>query len=406
MSWMKTAILVISLICYTYVVEWHVVLFLALALLIIATSRIKTQKLYRCIFALTISTLLGGFVYARLCLHTSTLIGYSVFAFTGISYLIDQRKDRNRYSVLDSLILLFFFPKMLAGPIVRAKDFISQLGDNLSFRRMDAFKGFKITIFALFLKFIIADNMMYTDESAVGLTLFMQTIIWGIRFYFDFYAYSLIAIGVSLFVGIKLPVNFHNPYAAQSFREFWRRWNITLSLWLRDYVYIPLGGGRTTTSFVCINILITFIISGLWHGLTTPFIIWGIVHAFLVCIERLLHPDRFFKMAAIRYTYRLFVILAILLLWQLFRCDNLNDITRYLSQLHAAGHMDYYVGMMCLFSILLLILIESHMLKKIVFDVVQSRRAIICEATCYTLMLAVLVLYPEYGSFNFFYLDF
>ena len=152
----------------------------------------------------------------------------------------------------------------------------------------------------------------------------LQSFIWGIRFYFDFYAYSLLAVGVALVFGMVLPYNFDNPYSAQSFKDFWQRWNITLSTWLRTYIYIPLGGNRCSKNRAILNILVTFVVSALWHGLTIPFVFWGLAHAGLICLERYVFIP--FKG---RWMYRVFVLLSCIFLWQFFRFNNMTDIDIY-----------------------------------------------------------------------------
>lgn len=281
MTFKRWFFLLTSIVCYWMIVHDCIWALLILSILIVVADRTKSSLLA----IASIALLVLGFVYFKVISPTTTLYGYSVFAFTGISFLVDQYKKRESYSILDTFVFLFFFPKMLAGPIVRVIDFIPQLSKSRCSSTL-VYRGFKLVIYALFVKFIIADVLLSVEAEHRGINLLLQSFIWGIRFYFDFYAYSLLAVGVALVFGIVLPYNFDNPYSAQSFKDFWQRWNITLSTWLRTYIYIPLGGNRCSKNRAILNILVTFVVSALWHGLTIPFVFWGLAHAGLICLER------------------------------------------------------------------------------------------------------------------------
>ncbi len=292
---------------------------------------------------------------------------------------------------------------MLAGPIIRMEYFCSQLTVNTPYR-LKPYRGVKLLIYACFLKFIVADIVLDIGMNGNGFNLFVQTIIWGIRFYIDFYAYSLIAVGIALLVGIQLPYNFDNPYSALSFRNFWHRWNITLTQWLSEYVYIPLGGSRCTSIRTCLNIVVTFIVSGLWHGITLTFVMWGICHGILVCIERLLISEKMNEIA--RWIYRIFVILVTILLWQLFRLTDFGEVADFAKQLSSLTKIDgttmVYGGGACL----LLYLIEAPITKRLMLGNENSQCNVICEVSVLSIMLAIMVLCPLHFTFNFFYLRF
>ena len=283
----KLTLVFFSLACYVYFTQWNVVYFLLLAFLIVCTNHINNTFLRKSFSLTTIVCLIAGFLLFKFsAINENMVLGYSVFAFCGISIVIDQYKERHNYDTVDILLYLFFFPKMLAGPIVRAGNFIEQLAAS-TMSKQQLYQGTKLLIYACFLKFIVADIFLNTDMTGVGFNLFMQTVIWGIRFYLDFYSYSLMAVGLGLWVGIRLPYNFDNPYSALTFRDLWHRWNITLTQWLGKYIYIPLGGNKCSVAHICLNIVLTFVVSGLWHGITWPFALWGICHGALVCLERM-----------------------------------------------------------------------------------------------------------------------
>lgn len=400
----KFTLLFFCIACYVYFTQWNVVCFLLLAILIISSNHTNNAFIRKALAFVTIISLIIVFlIFKSVTISKNIVLGYSVFAFCGISFVIDQYKTRQRYDIIDILLYLFFFPKMLAGPIVQTEYLIGQLGQN-TISKQRFYQGIKLLIYACFLKFIVADIILNIDMTGRGFNLFIQTIIWGIRFYLDFYAYSLMAVGLGLLVGIRLPYNFDNPYSALTFRDLWHRWNITLTQWLGKYVYIPLGGSRRTVTNTCLNIIITFVISGLWHGITLPFVLWGICHGALICFERFCL--RISEKSPSKWLYRLFVILSTMFLWQLFRLTDLKQVADFITQLSSFTAIDKTVFIYGLSACLLLCIIESPIVKCLMLGNENSRRHIICEVSILSVMLAVLVLCPLHYTFNFFYLKF
>lgn len=400
----KYILFLISIACYVYITQWGIVLYCLLgALATIANGLISTR--YGKPFSyLSVMLFAIGFILIKTNPAILPTIGYSVFAFSGISFVVDQLKTRTRYSMIDIWLFLFFFPKMLAGPIVKIENFIS--ANNWS--RMSAtqmYSGIKILIYAFFLKFIIADIVLGVDVNGVGIHLFLLSLIWGIRFYFDFYAYSLIAVGLGQILGIHLPYNFNNPYEALSFRDFWKRWNITLTSWLKDYIYIPFGGNKISRLRTCLNTIITFAISGLWHGLSFPFILWGLAHGILVCIERTFinSLDRFILM---RKIYGLMVVFIVTLLWQLFRLRNIEELQEYCICYSRKTCLEPILFVWLISAIALLCCIESKMVKKLIFSTENSMGYVYGEVTFLAIMLMTLILCPGSYTFNFFYFEF
>lgn len=196
----------------------------------------KKWILYQPIFLL-----FTGFVLIRyFSSSVGSLLGYSVVAFSAISLLLDQYRTGREYSFIDCLSFLLFAPKIFAGPIVRAINFISSEAKRFDLSLI--YKGLKYLIFAAFCKLIVGDILTNTECNQTGFTLFFQILLFGLNFFFDFWAYSMMAIGAGMIMGYKLPISFNRPYYSSSFRIFWHRWNITLGTWLRDYIYIPMGG--------------------------------------------------------------------------------------------------------------------------------------------------------------------
>ncbi|MBP7930048.1 MAG: MBOAT family protein [Acidimicrobiia bacterium] len=222
-------------------------------------------------------------------------VGISFFTFQALSYVIDvSRRDIPAAGLLDFAVYLAFFPQLVAGPIVRAKDFLPQLAKSPDPRKIEIGRGFLLIAGGLFKKVVIAnflatklvDDVFALPDSYSGWTILLAVYGYAIQIYADFSGYSDIAIGCALLMGYEFPDNFDAPYRALSLQDFWRRWHISLSTWLRDYLYIPLGGNRKGPRRTYINLMITMLLGGLWHGAAWTFVVWGAIHGGGLAIER------------------------------------------------------------------------------------------------------------------------
>ena len=218
-------------------------------------------------------------------------LGVSFYSFKAVSYLADVSQGklsaRDPISVFDYLI---FFPVFTAGPINRAEPFFAELEGPWQFDYADQKKGFVQAMLGCFEKLVIADQLAvgvraYLDPKLTGWYTVFGVLLYAFQIYVDFDAYSNVAIGAARLLGFHIDRNFHTPYLSLTIPEFWRRWHISLSSWLRDYVYIPLGGSRRGTLRRIVNVLITFLVSGLWHGSTAVFAVWGLGHGILSLLE-------------------------------------------------------------------------------------------------------------------------
>ncbi|MEY4706998.1 MAG: hypothetical protein RJB58_721 [Pseudomonadota bacterium] len=232
-------------------------------------------------------------------------LAISFFTFEQISYLVDADSGKARsYSLLDYALFVAYFPHLIAGPIVRHNDLIPQFHALRSSRAIDLAAGITLFTIGLAKKTLVADNLApFADAifnaagrgTPLGLTdSWLGTLFFSFQIYFDFSAYSDMALGSAVILGIRLPVNFLSPYKAASIIEFWRRWHISLSAFLRDYLYIPLGGNRGSRARRYLNILITMLLGGLWHGANWTFMLWGGLHGLYLTINhafRLLTRD-------------------------------------------------------------------------------------------------------------------
>lgn len=267
-------------------------------------------------------------------------LAISFFTFQQIAYLVDSYRgavvERN---ILRYMLFVTFFPHLIAGPLVHHREMIPQFSMHnllgISFERLAP----AITIFTIGLikKVVISDSLStYVDpafaaaETDIDLTFleaWCAAIAFALKIYFDFSAYSEMAAGISFMFGIRLPINFFSPYKAQSIIDFWRRWHITLSRFLRDYLYIPLGGSRKGRYRQAINIFITMGLGGFWHGAGWTFIIWGVLHGIYLSVNhvfRHLTAGRIPDTRSSRFVFHAVTFLSVLIAWVFFRADSLS----------------------------------------------------------------------------------
>ena len=266
-------------------------------------------------------------------------IGISFYTFQEISYLADVYKDsRNaQKSLLHLGLYIAFFPQLIAGPIVRYSDINKQIISRKETAAQFAY-GLERFIIGLAKKILIANTVALVADKVYGASLFSYTtqIAWiaafayALQIYYDFSGYSDMAIGLAAMFGFTLSENFNYPYAAASITDFWRRWHISLTSFFRDYVYIPLGGNRKGSLRTILNRFIVFFTTGLWHGASINFILWGLAHGILMTAERSLKQFFTKNNVIIQLLHRIFTLLSVLLLWVLFRNGTKQSIKLFL----------------------------------------------------------------------------
>jgi len=232
--------------------------------------------------------------YSLPILNFALPVGISFYTFISIGYLIDvywKKRDPERNIVIFGLYVSFF-PHILSGPIARSNQLMPQFRLQHFFTDKNASDGLKLMLWGFFMKLVVADNLSpYVDSvySRVGAysgsTLLFASYLYSFQIYCDFAGYSNIAIGAARIMGFDLINNFNRPYFSESIRDFWSRWHISLSTWLRDYIYIPLGGNRVSRHRLFYNVFIVFLLCGIWHGADWTFVIWGLLHAFFIIIS-------------------------------------------------------------------------------------------------------------------------
>lgn len=267
-------------------------------------------------------------------------LGISFFTFQVVAYQIDvhRREIEAEPSLLRFAVFKCFFPQLIAGPIVRASALLPQMRDAIRFDAAGFHQGLWLVLAGLALKIGVADVLaQFADEAFRSPTTLTTIGAWtglyayAFQLYADFWGYSTMAVGLAALFGLELPLNFDTPYAATSLQDFWRRWHITLSVWFRDYVYIPLGGNRHRPG---LNLLLTMTLAGLWHGAGWPFVVWGLGHGLWLALERRLPSLPFFTDNRVgRFLRAVLVFHGICLLWVLFRAPTLAAAGEYFSRL-------------------------------------------------------------------------
>ncbi len=282
-------------------------------------------------------------------------LGISFFTFQAISYLVDvyRKAAPVEKNPLDLGLYIAMFPQLIAGPIVRFKTVAAQIKQR-QHRLHDIHAGVQLFIFGLAQKVLIAntaaipaDRVFGLDEAALTTGLaWLGAVCYAIQIFFDFAGYSNMAIGLGLVLGFTFPINFNYPYVAQSITAFWRRWHMSLSSWFRDYLYIPLGGNRISPWRTYVNLLLVFVLCGLWHGAAWVFVLWGLYHGLFLILERV------FLAAWLQRCWRpwrhLYTLLVVLFGWVLFRAENLPQagfFMRAMLGFSAADTGHGYVGL-------------------------------------------------------------
>lgn len=359
-------------------------------------------------------------------------VGISFYTFQALGYTIDvyrgtvkAEKNFIRYALFVS-----FFPQLVAGPIERSRNLLGQIekiscGKSWSFDKVT--RGLLMMLWGFFMKMVIADRAavlvnqifgIYYMFSGVALTI--AIVLFAIQIYCDFASYSIIAMGAAKILGIELMVNFEAPFFSRSIGEFWRRWHVSLSSWFRDYLYIPLGGGRCPKPRKYFNNMVTFIVSGLWHGASWHYVVWGAIQGVYIVIGDILKPakTKFYEKFHVRvktFGYQFFQGLCTFFLFTVslifFRADTVADAVYYIKRMFTTfdvwslfDESIYYLGLdkkemsVLLLGIFILILVDAYYVRrKALFDSLVKGQ---CLAVQYVIVAAVLVMVIVFGVYG------
>jgi alginate O-acetyltransferase complex protein AlgI len=376
--WIATLV-VASLVFYGWSVPWYLGLLLGVATVgwgagILVARLPARSRAARSVVAIAVCAGLGllaffkyatyaadGFTALAVALGFETRLrspydlvlplGISFYTFEMISYVVDVYRGRlvstRRFDHL--LLFVAFFPHLVAGPIVRGGEFLYQIDRRRRLRLRVASEGVYLVIRGLFLKVVVADNLaplvdyqwLHAAEPGANASLgVLVTVLFAFQILCDFDGYSTIARGAAYLLGFRLPVNFDGPYVAGTFREFWQRWHITLSRWLRDYLYVSLGGNRVGRVRLYVNLLVVMTLGGLWHGAANTFLVWGAVHGAALAIERVLGLERLARggSRAARMLWWAVVQTTVLVAWVFFRSPNLDVATALLGNVFGGSY--------------------------------------------------------------------
>lgn len=365
-------------------------------------------------------------------------IGISFFTFQTVAYIVDVYRGSLPPEKHFGLFSLFvaLFPHLIAGPITRGAHILPQLKTEVLLNHKRIAGGLRLILLGMFKKIVVADRLAHLVDTVYnnpsnyeGIVLIVATVFFAFQIYCDFSGYVDIAIGSAQILGVDFPDNFNSPYQAASFTDFWRRWHITLMSWLRDYVYFPLGGSHHGLSRTCMNTFVTFLISGLWHGASWTFVIWGGLNGFYMIVERITKPIRQRIVHALKldstpglsHLYTLLCVAvtfsSICFAWIFFRANTLDDasyIVTHLfvgwngfkeSSLYTAGtnfdRANFYLG---IFSVLTLEIFH-FMLKGNTRFMLADKPTWLRWSVSYLLILTLL-LFGDYGNKPFIYFAF
>lgn len=346
-------------------------------------------------------------------------VGISFYTFQTLSYTIDiyLKKIQPEKNIWNFAAFVSFFPQLVAGPILRAKEFLPQFKKNRSFSWEIFYQGFFLIVFGLFKKMVIADNLapfverVYDNHFLISFSdAWISTLAFTFQIYMDFSGYSDIAIGLGLLLGFYIPDNFNSPYAAVSFSDFWRRWHISLSSWLRDYLYIPLGGNRKGELRTNLNLMITMLLGGLWHGAAWNFVIWGFMHGIYLFVERIFGFNKSnTKNIIINEFRRLAVFILVVLTWVMFRAEFTRAKDIFLSMFgfsksNAINLLsnDNIISILCLSFIILVF--QYYFANKRIIDVFAKMkyRNMVYIITVSVLVFFIITFKGEGGAFIYF----
>lgn len=350
-------------------------------------------------------------------------IGISFFSFQAIGYIFDvyHKRVETEHNLLNYMLFVSFFPQILSGPISKAQELLPQIKQRREFNYNQTVDGLKLLLWGMFLKCVFADRIaLYADtvfnnyNHLTAISLWIGSFAYTLQIYGDFAGYSLMAVGVGKCLGYNLVNNFSRPYFSSSITEFWKRWHISLTRWLTTHVYIAMGGNRCSKIKQYWNIMVTFLVSGIWHGANWTFIVWGIMHGILQIIEKLLGIDpkgKVNKSVFFRRLKPLRVMITFVLVniaWILFRSPTISDAFNYIHLMipsNAEGLSNELPKAMMIFVVVIVFVkefIEEYLPKITLFN----NRFTVVRWSSYLIVLSMIALFGVLDSTQFIYVSF
>jgi D-alanyl-lipoteichoic acid acyltransferase DltB (MBOAT superfamily) len=340
-------------------------------------------------------------------------IGISFHTFQSMSYTIDAYKGviQTERSFVRFLTFVSFFPQLVAGPIERASNLLPQLQRTPSIRREDIADGLSLFVVGFFKKVALADylakyvDLVYGNPGQFqGPALVLATVAFGWQIYFDFSGYTDMARGIGRLMGFHLMLNFNNPYAATGLGDFWNRWHISLSSWFKDYLYFPLGGSRHGKVRTYLNMFITMVVSGIWHGANWTFVIWGALHALGRGLTRELEQTEFYQERIPRLAKQVLVFTFVTFTWIFFRAQSVEEAWLILRRIGTTGWQDPR------FPLLMAVLVLAVWLYQLLYTSRSALRWILevraVRLGLVLLMIAYLLIVAQPSTKQFIYFQF
>ncbi|WP_238934458.1 MBOAT family O-acyltransferase [Aurantibacter crassamenti] len=359
-----------------------------------------------------------AFLDIKLSFDTTSVtlpIGISFFTFQSISYLVDVHRGsvEGQRSIINLGMYIALFPQLIAGPIVRYID-ISKEIENRKVTSPLFKEGISRFLIGFAKKVIIANNMGFIADKIFDVPVadlsssltWIGAVCYSLQIYYDFSGYSDMAIGLGKMFGFNFKENFEHPYISKSIKEFWRRWHISLSSWFRDYLYIPLGGNKKGKYRTYVNLFIVFLLTGLWHGASWNFIIWGLFHGFFLILERI---EPFKLSSKFNVLKRIYLLLVVIVGWVIFRAENLSYAVEYIIRMFAFTDGNYtypylflntYVLTLLSFGILFATPLRTFLVEKIKIIVPNKVWAVAIERGVYLLLFLFALMELAQTTYN------
>jgi len=374
-----------------------------------------------------------GWNYSLPALSIILPIGLSFHTFQAMSYTIEVYRGKQKAERHLGIYALYvmYYPQLVAGPIERPQNVLPQLHIKHNFETARVVSGLRLILWGLFKKMVIADNLaayvnpVYSSPQRYsGITLIIATFFFAYQIYCDFSGYSDIARGCSRVMGIELMKNFDRPYASGSISEFWKRWHISLSTWFRDYLYIPLGGNRVSAMHVYFNLLLVFIISGLWHGANWTFVVWGLLHGVYLVTSLLLRRKEK-PLVSKSLVNIITTFLLVCFAWIFFRADSVTDAVFIIKKIFLQSGSDaakllhdaaFRINMVYLnadrfrFILLVELIVGLEIIQYLLFARSDFKNIFVRKPALrwagYTALFAAIILLGRFGSDSFIYFQF
>jgi D-alanyl-lipoteichoic acid acyltransferase DltB (MBOAT superfamily) len=357
-----------------------------------------------------------GLLFSLPGLNWAIPVGISFFTFQAVGYLLDVYYGRVKAenNLLDYLLFVSFFPQVMSGPISKADELLPQIKGSHSFDYEQARKGLQYLLWGMFLKVVVADRIgVYVDTVYAnyhyynGITCFLASVFYSFQIYTDFAGYSLMSISLARLLGFNLINNFRQPYFSVGITDFWRRWHISLSRWLKDYVYIPLGGSRCSKLRCYCNILVTFLVSGIWHGANWTFILWGLLHGLSQVIEKSLGWVKKGDTRIVDIPKILITFLIVNFLWILFRCSDIGQFLGIIKQMTCSpSEGDFLHDSLGIIMTVIMVVVAFDILKelRLVRKILSYNN--IVRWCIYVIFFVIIIGYGVLDSNQFIYVSF